>query len=162
MGNGTKPLDFVACDSRYFWNKNNYQSFLENNVSVKWYTPLICGALGYANTTMAEKVVELTLISRRSTLRAGTRLNARGIDDDGNVGNYVETEQILTVGDNQTSFIITRGSVPIFWTQAGKGNTKLFEDTIIDRSSEMTKTAFTRHFDSMVKDYEQIMVIDLL
>lgn len=31
-------------------------------------------------------------MSRRSCKRAGTRYNARGIDDDGNVANFVETE----------------------------------------------------------------------
>jgi len=32
------------------------------------------------------------LISRRSRKRAGTRYNARGGDDEGNVANFVETE----------------------------------------------------------------------
>lgn len=32
------------------------------------------------------------LISRRRHAMAGTRYNARGLDDDGNVANYVETE----------------------------------------------------------------------
>ncbi len=34
----------------------------------------------------------LSLISRRSIMRAGTRYNARGIDDTGNCANFVETE----------------------------------------------------------------------
>lgn len=37
----------------------------------------------------------LTLISRLSCRRAGTRFNSRGIDDDGNVANFVETETLL-------------------------------------------------------------------
>jgi synaptojanin len=32
----------------------------------------------------------VSLISRLSWKRAGTRFNARGIDDDGNVANFVE------------------------------------------------------------------------
>lgn len=36
----------------------------------------------------------LTLISRLSCRRAGTRFNSRGIDDDGNVANFVESETI--------------------------------------------------------------------
>jgi len=32
------------------------------------------------------------LISRRSSKRAGTRYNARGIDDQGHVANFVENE----------------------------------------------------------------------
>ncbi|EGE09202.1 SacI domain-containing protein [Trichophyton equinum CBS 127.97] len=38
----------------------------------------------------------LTLISRRSVLRSGVRYLRRGIDDDGNTANSVETEQILS------------------------------------------------------------------
>jgi len=35
------------------------------------------------------------IISRRSAKKAGTRFYARGIDDEGNVANFVETEQIM-------------------------------------------------------------------
>jgi len=38
------------------------------------------------------KQIEYFLFSRRSIMKAGTRYNARGIDDDGNVANFVETE----------------------------------------------------------------------
>ena len=37
----------------------------------------------------------MILISRRSRKRAGTRFNARGVDEDGLVANFVETEQIF-------------------------------------------------------------------
>lgn len=36
-----QPIDFIACDSKYFWNKNILQGFQENKVSVCWYTPII-------------------------------------------------------------------------------------------------------------------------
>jgi len=64
------------------------------------------------------------LISRRSKTRAGTRYNSRGIDDKGNVSNFIETEQILItkpskeLGDNHIfSHVQIRGSVPCFWEQ---------------------------------------------
>lgn len=34
------------------------------------------------------------LISRLSCERMGTRFNVRGVNDDGNVANFVETEQV--------------------------------------------------------------------
>lgn len=65
--------------------------------------------------------VRLCLISRRSRYRAGTRYFRRGIDEDGHVANFNETEQILLVGpdDNsvQLSFVQIRGSVPVFWAE---------------------------------------------
>ena len=42
------------------------------------------------------KKLEYFLISRRSCYKAGTRYNARGLDDEGNVANYVESEQMIT------------------------------------------------------------------
>jgi len=41
--------------------------------------------------------VEYTIISRRSRYRAGLRYQRRGVDDDANVANFVETETIMRV-----------------------------------------------------------------
>jgi len=57
----------------------------------------------------------MTLISRRSRFRAGTRYKKRGLDEDGHCANYVETEQIFTYGSHTVSFVCVRGSVPLFW-----------------------------------------------
>lgn len=38
--------------------------------------------------------VQLILISRRNRSRAGVRMHCRGIDEQGNVANAVETEQV--------------------------------------------------------------------
>lgn len=68
--------------------------------------------------------IQLTLISRRSRFRAGTRYFKRGIDHEGHVANYNETEQIVIVdapdGEDaaaRMSFVQIRGSIPIFWAE---------------------------------------------
>jgi hypothetical protein len=75
--------------------------------------------------------MQLCLISRRSRFRAGTRYFRRGIDRDGHVANFNETEQILllegqpapgTLGSSEDkytklSFVQIRGSVPVFWSE---------------------------------------------
>ena len=43
--------------------------------------------------------LKVTLLSRRRSGMAGTRFNARGIDEDGNVANFVETEVIINFKD---------------------------------------------------------------
>lgn len=47
-------------------------------------------------------IVDYTIVSRRSRDRAGLRYQRRGIDDDANVANFVETETItrVEVGSN--------------------------------------------------------------
>lgn len=76
-----------------------------------------------------KKTLIFALISRRSRYRPGTRYFSRGIDANGHVSNFVETEQIVLydgdAGNNtkgidgkmQLSYVQTRGSIPIFWAQ---------------------------------------------
>lgn len=45
------------------------------------------------------KSFEVCIMSRRSSKRAGTRYNARGLGDDGRVGNFVETEMFIIFDD---------------------------------------------------------------
>ena len=47
-----------------------------------------------------DKIVQFVLITRRSQNFAGTRYNTRGINDDGNVANYCESEHILYMSKN--------------------------------------------------------------
>lgn len=48
-----------------------------------------------------------------------SRLQTRGTDDSGHVGNFVETEQAIYVDSNVASFVQIRGVVPLFWEQPG-------------------------------------------
>jgi hypothetical protein len=97
------------------------------------------------------------LISRRSIHKAGTRYNARGIDDQGKVANFVETEQLLKVENISFSFVMVRGSVPVFWEQGG-----LYESVALSRGPEMTKGAFHKHFEELHSIYKQVFAVDLL
>ncbi|KAK5737481.1 Inositol-1,4,5-trisphosphate 5-phosphatase 1 [Elasticomyces elasticus] len=102
----------------------------------------------------------MTLISRLSCRRAGTRFNARGVDDDGNVANFVETETIFATDSLVFSYVQCRGSVPIFWEQASglPGQQKI----TITRSADATKPAFDKHFDALTKAYGDVFVVNLL
>ena len=104
----------------------------------------------------------LTLISRLSCRRAGTRFNSRGIDDDGNVANFVETETILYHPSKSCfSYAQVRGSVPIFWEQA-PGILPGQQKIQIARSPQATQPAFDKHFDSLDTDYGSVHILNLL
>lgn len=104
----------------------------------------------------------LTVISRLSCRRAGTRFNSRGIDDDGNVANFVETETIYwSPRGTLFSYGQVRGSVPLFWEQAadllpGKQN------ITITRSAEGTQPSFNKHFENLEHAYGAVHVVNLL
>lgn len=98
-------------------------------------------------------------MSRRSRHRAGTRYKRRGIDDDGHVANYVETEQILTFRHHQMSFTQIRGSVPVYWSQPGY---KYRPPPRIDRDEAETQIAFEKHFNRELDIYQSICIINLV
>lgn len=117
--------------------------------------------------TSSEKTTHdllLTLISRRSMKRAGLRYLRRGLDDDGNVANAVETEQILSsVAWNPLSKIFsltqTRGSIPLHFTQSPYS----FKPTAIIQGSESTnQAALKKHFASMSSRYGHIQAVSLV
>lgn len=62
--------------------------------------------------------LSLSVVSRLSWLRAGTRFNARGVDDDGSVANYAETETVLRTATSAMSYVQVRGSVPCSWIRS--------------------------------------------
>ncbi|KAL4811568.1 SacI homology domain-containing protein [Aspergillus unguis] len=104
----------------------------------------------------------LTLISRLSSRRAGTRFNARGIDDDGNVANFVETETILFLPPGVAfSYVQVRGSVPIFWEQA-TGFLPGQQKIEVARSVEATQHAFDKHIETLELEYGAVHVVNLL
>ena len=104
----------------------------------------------------------LSVLSRLSCRRAGTRFNSRGIDDDGNVANFVETETLLWHPSGLCfSYAQVRGSVPIFWEQAAgliPGQQKIQ----LTRSPEATQPAFDKHFEGLEVDYGTVHILNLL
>ncbi|XP_056409086.1 phosphatidylinositide phosphatase SAC2-like, partial [Hyla sarda] len=134
-------------DERFFWNRHMLQDLIElqDEHGGLWILPVIQGFVqieelvvnynessddeksspespGPQETTCVDDVHPqflVALISRRSRHRAGMRYKRRGVDKDGNVANYVETEQFIHVHNHTLSFVQTRGSVPVFWSQVG-------------------------------------------
>ncbi|EPR78327.1 Phosphoinositide polyphosphatase (Sac family) [Spraguea lophii 42_110] len=72
---------------------------------------------GYVNLKKI-KNIEIILISRRSNRSIGTRYNRRGVNNEGYAANTVETEQIVSKGNNKLYYIQLRGSIPLKWKQS--------------------------------------------
>ncbi|KAK4038736.1 SacI homology domain-containing protein [Parachaetomium inaequale] len=104
----------------------------------------------------------LTIISRLSCRRAGTRFNSRGIDDDGNVANFVETETTYWSPSGVVfSYAQVRGSVPVFWEQAA-GLLPNQQKITVTRSADGTQPAFDKHFSELEQAYGAVHVVNLL
>ena len=67
----------------------------QDHLNNDWIQPIIMGYLNECHFEINEQIdIHLVLISRRNRHRAGVRMHCRGIDNQGNVANYVETEQV--------------------------------------------------------------------
>ncbi|SMN18591.1 similar to Saccharomyces cerevisiae YOR109W INP53 Polyphosphatidylinositol phosphatase, dephosphorylates multiple phosphatidylinositols [Maudiozyma saulgeensis] len=125
----------------------------------RFLTTVIRGFAETFVTYIKRLKIGLTVISKQSWKRAGTRFNARGIDDDGNVANFVETELIMYSNEYCYAFTQVRGSVPIFWEQdAALMNAKV----TITRSIEATQPVFDEHFAKLISKYGPVNIINLL
>ena len=64
---------------------------------------------------------------------------------------------MLFIENNVISYTMIRGSVPVFWKHQG-----FTEGVTITRGPELTKKAFTKHFEDIITSYGPTFIIDLL
>ncbi|TKY87434.1 hypothetical protein EX895_004112 [Sporisorium graminicola] len=120
-----------------------------------------------AEPTDAVQRCQVMVVSRRSKERAGLRYQRRGINESGQVANFVETEQILyvlhstaaneTIGD-VLSFVQIRGSIPLFWSQSPFS---LKPPPVLERTESENTAACRKHFAAQVERYGSIICVNL-
>uniref|UniRef100_A0A915CMG1 SAC domain-containing protein n=1 Tax=Ditylenchus dipsaci TaxID=166011 RepID=A0A915CMG1_9BILA len=139
--------DHSASDPRFFWNKEMLRDLLDDDdqpstIFETWVVPIIHGYVAQKSICFETNVqANFTLISRRSARRAGVRYLRRGIDEDGECANFVETEEIISAFGHCLSYLQIRGSVPVFWSQ------------------KESLPAFEKHFKQMIEEYGSPIVI---
>uniref|UniRef100_A0A8C0YNF5 Inositol polyphosphate-5-phosphatase F n=1 Tax=Cyprinus carpio carpio TaxID=630221 RepID=A0A8C0YNF5_CYPCA len=185
LGKSDQPL-WKKVDDRFFWNKHMIKDLIDLQVPQVdfWLIPIIQGfvqveelVVNYNESSDEERSSPETplqestcvddihprftvaLISRRSRHRAGMRYKRRGVDTDGHVANYVETEQIIHVHSHTLSFVQTRGSVPVFWSQAGY---RYNPRPRIEKGERETMPYFASHFEQQVQIYKKLVIINLV
>ncbi|KAL6101480.1 inpp5f [Pungitius sinensis] len=173
-------------DDRFFWNRHMIQDIIDLQVPEVdlWVIPIIQGfvqveelVVNYNETPDEERSSPETppqevtcvddihprftvaLISRRSRHRAGMRYKRRGVDTDGHVANYVETEQLIHVHSHTLSFVQTRGSVPVFWSQAGY---RYNPRPRLEKGEKETMSYFSAHFEEQLKLYKTQVILNLV
>ncbi|XP_042881683.1 phosphatidylinositide phosphatase SAC2-like isoform X2 [Penaeus japonicus] len=161
-------------DDNFFWNRHLLIDLINQeglNFDV-WIVPVIQGFVQIEAVPLDAPISSpddsvdksrdhytLTLISRRSRHRAGTRYKRRGVDEEGHVANYVETEQIVSYSHHRVAFVQVRGSVPVYWSQPGY---KYRPPPRLDRDTSETSIAFTKHFEREVSRYDHVSCISLV
>ncbi|KAH8283509.1 hypothetical protein KR018_004594 [Drosophila ironensis] len=171
-GSGPGPrFDITLCaqrrhqtsetDNRFFWNRMMHIHLMRFGIDCQsWLLQAMCGSVEVRTVYIGVKQARAAIISRLSCERAGTRFNVRGTNDEGYVANFVETEQVIYVDGEVTSYVQTRGSVPLFWEQPGVqvGSHKVK----LSRGFETSAAAFDRHMSMMRQRYGYQTVVNLL
>ncbi|KAL4820536.1 SacI homology domain-containing protein [Aspergillus spinulosporus] len=193
------PL-WKRADDRFFWNRFIQSDLIDfslgehNTTSVRYgpqpgvdpyILPVIFGMLRITPAKVKSTTFTFALITRRSRHRAGTRYFSRGIDEQGNVSNYNETEQIVILNDatgglsgfagGQTitkekpsdvgqdpqvlSFVQTRGSVPVFWAEV---NNLKYTPKLQVRGVETAVQAARKHFTEQIRLYGDNYLVNLV
>ena len=154
---------YKTINKKYFFNYNLYRKFINTETKEPYdytylfITPIICGYIGMFNHVINNNLIQFILITRRSQNYAGTRYNTRGINDDGNVANYCESEHIIIAKDMIYSFCQIRGSAPVFFDQLG-----ITSYTDITRDKNFAKEAFNKHLKEINEDFKLIYFVNLL
>ncbi len=101
------PL-FERADQRFVWNCNLLRELASQPELSRFILPVMCGFVAIRIGILHGKRFDYIVISRRSCFRAGTRYYMRGLDSQGHVANYVETEQIVQCNGWRGSFVQVR------------------------------------------------------
>jgi hypothetical protein len=193
-----QPL-WKRADDRFFWNRFIQSDFIDFRSSGSrqqpgqqagvdpYILPVMFGMLEIVPTRIKSTPLTMVLITRRSRYRAGTRYFSRGIDEEGHVSNFNETEQIILLNDSTSglggfaggggmqngkigggsggkevqimSYVQTRGSVPVYWAEV---NTLHYTPKLQIRGVETAISAARAHFDEQIRIYGDNYLVNLV
>ncbi|KAI7868999.1 SacI homology domain-containing protein [Spinellus fusiger] len=175
----SEPL-WKRADERFFWNKDALSRFTDPVASHdpthkgcgvqcdRFILPVMQGFVEVETIKINDKAFVLGLLTRRSRHRAGSRYFSRGIDAQGHVSNFVETEQVVVYDDpaanggksqQRLSYVQTRGSIPIYWTQII--NLK-YTPRLWVGDSRKSLAAARSHFDEQIRLYGPQILVNLI
>mmetsp|Transcript_13167 Transcript_13167/g.20472 ORF Transcript_13167/g.20472 Transcript_13167/m.20472 type:complete len:266 (+) Transcript_13167:231-1028(+) len=105
------------------------------------------------------------LVSRKDCRRPGRRFITRGLDDEGNAANFVETEHIFvqympSQEINVSSYVQIRGSIPLLWSM--KPNMKWSPPVIINPNLQESLQVAKKHFSSTKTTYGSQYLVNLI
>lgn len=147
-------------DARFLWNMNLLSDF-RNPTFANFMLPLIQGFVSINQCMINGHSFSWAIISRRSIFRPGPRFFKRGVDRDGNVANFVETEQIVEYHGDRCSFTQIRGSVPLYWSQYPNLKYKP-KIQLLDISQDEQVLACSKHLEMQTIYYGRQILIDLV
>lgn len=160
---GKNKSIYERSDEKYYWNKHLSEGFIKADAS-EFTLIVVNGFVKGESVEVKGKRLDYVLISRRDKRRTGTRFNTRGLDDQGNAVNFVETEQIVIFLQEDTlkifSHVQIRGSIPLIWQQ--KPNLSWTPRPKVLNSTQLNSSAAESHFSELHSTYGSVSLINLI
>jgi hypothetical protein len=148
----------------FLWNHFHIKEFFNIMENKIWCTWFIYGFYEQVECLIYGQRFLVTVIARRNRKFAGTRYLKRGISDEGEVANDVETEQILEEISTScpekpiiSSYIHIRGSVPIYWFQEQNGI--LPKPDIKVNYTDIFYESTKKHFMKLIERYGEPTIV---
>jgi hypothetical protein len=149
--------------SYFAWNYSIAKIFDSKGME-NFIFPVINGYFDTRIVNYNEDDLSFIVIGRKDDRRSGMRFLFRGADLNGNVANFVETEEIILYKDNETyhilSFIQIRGSVPFLWSQ--DPDCKLNPKVTIKDDFTLNNEIFRLHINELIDNYDNVCIINLI
>mmetsp|Transcript_45246 Transcript_45246/g.175686 ORF Transcript_45246/g.175686 Transcript_45246/m.175686 type:complete len:672 (-) Transcript_45246:2892-4907(-) len=149
-----------AYDSAFWWTFSLVKPL--PNYAKRWGLRAIYGFVeSFSFRLPSMEQLDISLVSRRSRRRSGTRYMSRGVDNAGDVSNFVETEQVVWSSRlmRTSAYRILRGSIPSFWRQ-NEGALKPPPE--ISAPLVYSRPLFRLHFKKLTSSYGQILAVSLV
>lgn len=145
-------------DSRFVWNKQFWDDLYEMQFD-SFALPVIQGSFQTIEVKLQKTLVKVSLIARRCVRRIGTRMWRRGANLNGDVANFVETEQILQANGYVASYVQVRGSIPVIWEQVVD---LTYKPKIKLANLDDTPRVVEHHFRDLTDRYGSVVAVDLV
>lgn len=152
-----QPL-WKQVDLRFVWNKQLLEDVMEDQFG-SFALPVIQGSFQTIDVQLQRTPLRVSLIGRRCNRRIGTRMWRRGANQEGDVANFVETEQIAEVSGHVASYVQVRGSIPVLWQQIVD---LTYQPKIELAGVDDTPNVVQRHFQDLVQRYGSVVAVDLV
>ncbi|KAH3686308.1 hypothetical protein WICPIJ_002670 [Wickerhamomyces pijperi] len=162
---------FTNFDKRFLWNGfmmkelTKFRERLMDNERdsidrTEFLTFLIRGFVKTCNTELAGEDTLMTIISRISCAKSSGPFGNNGVDEQGHVSNYIESELVLYNKSVYFAYNQVRGNIPLFYeVDSSLLTTKKVH---LSQSYEMNKNAFDRHFDLMIERHSNVVVLNAM
>ncbi|CDR46242.1 CYFA0S22e01640g1_1 [Cyberlindnera fabianii] len=151
---------YQSYNKRFLWNHFMIQELLNFRGRImanerdhldgsELITFLVRGFAKTANVNIGGDDCLITVISRISWAKASGPFGLTGVDEDGHVSNFIESEILFYNKTFYFSYTQIRGNVPLFYEteNAFLSNKRI----IFTKNKELDEVAFDKHFDGISK-----------